>query len=532
MSTDSATEIIHWWGSTVDRELFIFQDCREKIPSYLHSVNEVHQTITSANSENERKDTESVIRIAVFRLADEFRYILKLRVKLNSSLYPISYSTTTTDNNYIIDEDDYVNRNRLSMDEINDLRIIAVTLNSSGFLHECIKVYASERKSFVTMEKLSVISCLRLEWGVLESKIKIWIKAAKICFDYYFENEKRLCEQIFHDLGDEEANSSPDYCLMETIKDHTIRLLDTVEALSCIRPEPERLFRILDLHDTLSDLLPAIDNIFHSQSSDFVRTKVVNQIIPKLANKAIKILLLFENSLVNETSPVVCSQPIHKLSTYVMRYVYKIFDHKQTLMRLSLPDVPSVDAAGSFSLHVVLIITSLVSNLEVKSRLCDDEAASRFFAMNNFHYIIQKIQARPELLEIVVDDGFNELVDKFEHARSDYLKLTFDVALRYLRDEGLNKIKISSFKVLKLAYKVKRFNSEFERLEKDLGKVVVPDFGLVLELRKLIVEMVVTAYTSFLVRVKKTPRLESYVKYSAEGIESAIQKFFDCNPDQ
>ncbi|MFS7981073.1 putative exocyst complex component Exo70, cullin repeat-like-containing domain superfamily [Helianthus anomalus] len=540
MTTDSATAIIHRWRSTTDHNLFIFHNHREQIAPFLQAVDEIQRTIDFTNSEDERKHAKSVIQIAVSRLTDEFRNILKVNAKSTSSLNPNSHtdSTTMTDSassNYQVYEDDYINHNKFSTDAVNDLRSIVVRMNSSGFVNECLKAYVSERKKAIgaclqhlNVEKLSRNSCRSLEWGVLEVRIRIWIKAVTVCFKYYFEKEKRLCEQVFCDLGDETVDS----CLVDTITEYTVQLLDTAEALSSIRPASERLFKMLDVHDTLSDLIPSINGLFRLELSEFIRTKAKNEVIPKLADKANEILLRFENDLVNEQSPVVYSEPIHRLSKYVMHYVYKLCDHKQSLMRLCLPDPPSMEAAGtisgSFSLHVVWIIMRLLSNLEAKSRLGKDTAAGRFFAMNNFHYIIQKIQARPELLEIVADDNFNKVIDKFEQARSDYLKLTFDVVLRNLRDDGVNKIKMLSFRIVKLADRLKRFNGEFEKLEKELGKVVVPDFGLVLEVRKLIVEMVVTAYTSFLVHTKKVARFETYVKYSVEEIESAIQGFYNC----
>ncbi|MFS8004524.1 putative exocyst complex component Exo70, cullin repeat-like-containing domain superfamily [Helianthus anomalus] len=166
------------------------------------------------------------------------------------------------------------------------------------------------------------------------------LKAVKVYFKYYFENEKRLCEQVFCDLGDETVDS----CL------------------------------ILDIHDTLSDLIPSINGIFRSELPEFIRTKAKNEVIPKLADKANEILLRFENDLVNEQSRVVHAEPIHRLSKYVMHYIYKLCDHKQSLMRLCLPGPPSMDAAGtiseSFSAHVVWIIMRLLSKLYVKTKLC------------------------------------------------------------------------------------------------------------------------------------------------------------------
>ncbi|MFS8028507.1 putative exocyst complex component Exo70, cullin repeat-like-containing domain superfamily [Helianthus anomalus] len=194
----------------------------------------------------------------------------------------------------------------------------------------------------------------------------------RYCFKCYFENEKRLCEQVFRDLRDETVDS----CLVDTIIDYTVQLLDTTEALSSILPASERLFKILDIHDTLSDLIPSINGLFRSELSEFIRTKAKNEVIPKLADKANEILLRFENDLANEQSLVVHAEPIHQLSKYVMHYIYKLCDHKQSLMRFCLPGPPSMDAAGtisrSFSAHVVWIIMRLLSKLDVKAKLCKD----------------------------------------------------------------------------------------------------------------------------------------------------------------
>ncbi|KAK1416922.1 hypothetical protein QVD17_26041 [Tagetes erecta] len=547
MTIDSATEIIYRWGSTADLKLFIFDNCRDEIVPFLQAMDEIQQTIDSTGSEDERKEAESVIQIAVSRLVKEFHNILKVNAKvfrrmnnlnakrgfMSSGHNSFNDSTTMSDSsssNIEVYEDDHVKRNTLSTEAINDLRSIAVRMNSCGFIHECLKVYVSERKSGIEarlrhmdIEKLSRDSCRRLEWAVLKPKIKVLIRAAIICFRYYFVNEKQLCDQIFHGLGDKTTDS----CFMDTVTDHTIQLFDNAEALCSIPPASERLFKILDLHRALFDLIPWI------QSLEFLSTKAINQTIPKLADKANEIFRNFEKSLVNEKSPVFDhAEPIHSLSKYVLNYVYKLCDHKITLMRLSLPNLPFMDVDGneatSFSAHVDWIIMRLVSNLEDKSKLCKDPPASCFFAMNNFHFIIQEIHAHPELQRNVSYDNFMSLSGKFKHARSEYLKLTLNVVLRSLRDEGLNKIKILSFsfRVSKMIYRLKRFNHGFEKLQKDLGKLVVSDHELVAELRRLVAETVVPAYTLFLLHTKKGARLEAHLKYSVEEIEFAIQKFF------
>lgn len=83
MTIDSAAEIVYRWGSTADRKLFIFHDCRDEIVPYLQAVDEIQRTIDSPDSEDERKEVESVMRIAMSRLLDEFRNILRVYVKVN-----------------------------------------------------------------------------------------------------------------------------------------------------------------------------------------------------------------------------------------------------------------------------------------------------------------------------------------------------------------------------------------------------------------------------------------------------------------
>ncbi|KAG5108679.1 hypothetical protein JHK84_045586 [Glycine max] len=105
------------------------------------------------------------------------------------------------------------------------------------------------------IKKLSIGDVQRLEWEQFENKIRHWIKATKVCVRTLFASEKKLCEQIFDNIGTSIDNA----CFMETVKYPAIRLFNFAEAISISRRSSEKLFKILDLHDALTDLMPDID---------------------------------------------------------------------------------------------------------------------------------------------------------------------------------------------------------------------------------------------------------------------------------
>ncbi|KAG4906709.1 hypothetical protein JHK84_055217 [Glycine max] len=157
---------------------------------------------------------------------------------------------------------------------VYDLRYITECMLSFGYLRECIQVYGIVRKSSVDasfrnlhIKKLSIRDVQRLEWEQLGNKIRRWIKAAKVCVRTLFASEKKLCEQIF----DVVRTSIDDACFTEMVKGPVIQLFNIAEAISISRRSPEKLFKILDLHDALTDLISDIDVVFDSKSSESIR---------------------------------------------------------------------------------------------------------------------------------------------------------------------------------------------------------------------------------------------------------------------
>lgn len=604
VALESAEKIILRWDSTASedaRERMIFDGDRQEIDRYLQAVDEIQRSMESAAISDDSSKANNAIQIAMARLEDEFRNILiahtaaveteSLTDPSSSSVHSVSSRTSSSEINLKLPEEDeeefndnsttyesetprkefehqesgnstYRSTNSIReidlipAEAIYNLRSISERMIAAGYLRECIQVYGSVRKSAVDasfrnlgIEKLSIGDIQRLEWESLETKIKRWIKAAKVCIRILFASEKKLCEQIFEGLG----TAVDDSCFMETIKGPAVQLFNFAEAISISRRSPEKLFKILDLHDALSDLLPDIEIVFDSKSSESVRVQAV-EILSRLAEAARGILSEFENAVLREPSKVpVPGGTIHPLTRYVMNYISLISDYKQTLIELIVskpstgsrysgdPNTPDMDFTEleektPLALHLIWIIVILQFNLEGKSKHYKDASLAHLFMMNNVHYIVQKIKGSPELREMIGDDYLRKLTGKFRLAATNYQRSTWVRVLYCLRDEGLHVSGSFSSGVSKSALRerFKTFNAMFEEVHRTQATWLIPDIQLREELRISISEKLLPAYRSFLGRfrshIESGRHPENYIKYSVEDLEVSVLDFFEGYP--
>lgn len=586
-ASSAAEKVILRWDSSASedaRDKMIFSGDRHEIDRYFDAVDELQKSMSSATLSD--SPSSSALQIAMARLEDEFRNILlshtspieaesltesthseftsqefELKDEIGESSFEKQFehqeSNSSTTSSCYKSTSSIREVDLIPNDAVYDLRCIAERMIVAGYLRECIQVYASVRKSAVdaslkrlNVEKLSIGDIQKLEWETLETKIRRWIRAARICVRVLFSSERRLCEQIFEGLG----TSADDACFMETIKGPAIQLFNFAEAISISRRSPEKLFKILDLHDALSDLLPDIESVFESKSSESIRVQAV-EILSRLAEAARGILSEFESAVLREPSRVpIPGGTIHPLTRYVMNYISLISDYKQTLIELivskpstgprysSDPNVPDMDfsefegQASTLALHLIWIIVILQFNLDGKSKHYKDTSLAHLFMMNNVHYIVQKIKGSPELREMIGDDYLRKLTGKFRFSATNYQRATWVRVLYCLRDEGLHVSGSFSSGVSKSALRdrFKAFNSMFEEVHRTQATWLIPDTQLREELRISISEKLIPAYRSFLGRfrshIESGRHPENYIKYSVEDLESAVLDFFEGYP--
>ncbi|CAL9196804.1 exocyst complex component EXO70A1-like [Musa acuminata AAA Group] len=613
---EAAEKLIMRWDSTASSaadERMIFDGAdRSDAERYLRAVDELRRSIKDpvivgsprrSSSSSSHSSSENAIQIAMARLEDEFRNLLLTRanevevdalvdlssLSLNSSASMDGYgdlsdaegggggdgggegeafssdsvgASSSIRRSSIRSTRSIREIDLLPADAVDDLRSIAERMIAAGYGRECVQVYAGARKAAVDVcfrnlgvEKLSIGEVQRLEWDALEAKIRRWIRAARVCVRIIFASERRLCEHIFEGLGI--ADDAP---FIETVKGASIQFFGFAEAISIGRRSPEKLFKILDLHDTISDLLPDIAVVFLSKSAESIYTQAT-EILSRLAEAVRGILSEFENAVFRDPPKTpVPGGTIHPLTRYVMNYISLISDYKPTLIELivtrpsassrfsgddlaaagaAVPelDFPVSENQTPLAAHLIWIIVVLEHNLENKANLYKDNALSHLFLMNNVHYIVHKVKDSPELREMIGDDYLRKLTGKFRLSATSYQRATWMRILHCLRDEGIHVSGSFSSGVSKstLRERFKAFNAAFDEAHKTQATWYVPDTQLREELRISISEKLLPAYRSFLGRfrlhIENGRHPEMYIKYSVEDLEISLSDFFEgCAP--
>lgn len=394
------------------------------------------------------------------------------------------------------------------------------------------------------IEDMSSKSVQRLEWYVQQEKIRRWIRNAEICVRVLFAEERKTSEKILKGLGNFDVD---DVCFTETINNHAVLLFNFAEAISNGRKSPEKLFKILDLYNEISNLLVDVKTVFHSKLGECVRKKVVD-ILFSLSDAARAILSEFEKAVIGEpTKVLMAGGSIHPLNEAVMNYVDSMVVYKQSLIELivSKPSPHSAETELDFPesegrptpplvLHLHWIIKVLNFNLKAKSKHYKDSALAHFFMMNNVHYIVHKIKRSFELREMIGEEFVNRLTVDYNLAASYYLRVSWKRVLDCLRNDGVGKLGSlfsGSVSMFVSRQRFKAFDTKFKDVAAKQGSWFVADVQLREELRFSILQMLIPVYTTFLHKhrryVESLKQSRNCLRYCEEDVEKAVMSLFE-----
>ncbi|KAL6177630.1 hypothetical protein ACLB2K_049155 [Fragaria x ananassa] len=567
---EAAEKVILWWETNPEamRTAVVWEESPNESAEYLSAVDEILSLMEglSVGSDHELSDrAENAIQIAMSRLEDEFRHILiRNTVPLDSerlygSIRRVSLSFASSQDGDFVEEfesfgemdgrfherggslGDDVCVDLIHPDAVVELKEIAYRMIRSGYEKECVQVYSSVRRDaldeclvILGVEKLSIEEVQKIEWKVLDEKMKKWIHAVKIGVRVLLIGERRLSDQIF-----EGTDETREIYFNETTKGCILQLLNFGEAVAIGRRSPEKLFRILDMYDVLVDVYPDLEQMV---SDEFVVAEAKG-VLDGLGDAARGTFAEFENAVQGEASKKpMLSGEIHPISRYVMNYVRLLVDYSETLNFLldtgddelqSLPnDDLGIESMSPIGRRLLLLINNLESNLGEKSKVYEDGALQCVFMMNNIQYIVQKVKDS-ELRKLLGDNWVRKRRGQVRQYATGYLRAAWSKALSCLKDEGIGGSTSNASKMA-LKERFKNFNANFEDLYRTQTAWKVPDAQLREELRISISEKVIPAYRSFMGRFGS--QLESgrhagkYIKYTADDLESYVLDLFEGTP--
>jgi hypothetical protein len=425
----------------------------------------------------------------------------------------------------------------LPPETINNIQEITKSMVGAGFEKECSNVYSSCRrqcleecliKQLLGSEKLSIEDVNNIPSKDLKLHINRWIKASKVALKILFPTERRLCDVVFFGLS-----AVADLCFSEVCRGWTIYLLNFGEAVANIGSRsPEQLFQILDMFETLCDLIPEFDSLFCDQYSVSLRNDA-NTVSNKLGEAIVAIFMEFANKIHHD--PVKAAVPggrIHPLVRYVMNYLILTCDYQQTLEQvfedyghllkeyLKLDD--TVPSSSSFSV-IDHIMEVLENNLEAKSKVYNDPILCCVFLMNSSSYILNKAKDN-EFGEFLGNDMIQKHKAKVMYYYEQYQRISWNKVLGFLKLDKSGLVPPS------MVEKLKSFNILFEEICKVQSLWFVFDEQLRDVIRISLKRDLLPVYRNFIGRFHSVMKLrihaDKYIKYGMKDIEARLDDLF------
>eukprot|EP01018_Ginkgo_biloba_P024386 Gb_38868 [translate_table: standard] len=402
--------------------------------------------------ENEVEDMNDGLLMdeALLKLEDEFRQMLLQigRQTLNTATLQMSNSGSEHDG--IRNGSDYSAVDLASKREIQVLRKIIKIMQANDGLDICIEIYVEVRyrraaKALARL-KPNYLKCFtpeeidEMEWEPLESSIGLWIQHLEIAVKTVFASEKKLCRECFTAVDGDFVWPE---CLARVADKVMAIFFRFGEGVARSRKEPQKLFKLLDMFESMENLNAQFTEIFEGDAGKDICLRF-RELQKQIVNAACKVFWEFGLQVEGQqhgAPPPDGSVP--KLIRYVVNYSkYLASEYYGPIMTKILKieqlwKCGKVEEQNPFCDAISNIMEALQRNLDSKSMAYKDKALGHLF-LTNAHWYMYMRTKDSELGKLLGETWWKQK-HKQEAERSAYLyqKEAWGHVLEHLNREGL-----------------------------------------------------------------------------------------------
>ncbi|KAI3811622.1 hypothetical protein L1987_21348 [Smallanthus sonchifolius] len=519
---------------------YLFTGDRREAPQFVKSVNNLqsamHFFVSESASSEKIVHAQKLMQVAMKRLEKEFYKILSANRDVLDSESVSNISSVSDDQNASEDE---IGGEGISVSEtvMADLKLIADCMIRPGYGKECAKIYKILRRSVVDetlynlgVEKYSFNQINKLDWSVIEPKIKTWLRAEKIAVKSLFYGERVLCDYVFS--SSEKIRES---CFTEICKERAIALFEFPELVAKSKKTMDRMFRTLDLYSTISDLWPEIETIFSFESTAVVRTQAVTSLV-KLGDAVRAMLTDFEASMQKETLKTpVRGGGIHPLTRYVMNYLVFLSDYRDILsdiladwplqVQSPLPEsyFPNTSSEEtSISDRFAWLVLVLLCKLDSVADLYKDVAQSYLFLVNNTNYVVLKV-SDTNLKIVIGEDWAEKHEQKLKQYVANYERMAWSKVISSLPvDPTVETLSVEAARDC-----FRRFNLEFNEAYKRQSTFFISDSKIRDVIKMSVARKILPGYRTLYEKYRGVLRdVDSVVRYAPEDLGNYLSDLF------
>nr|POF15126.1 exocyst complex component exo70a1 [Quercus suber] len=292
--------------------------------------------------------------------------------------------------------------------EVEVLRRISETLAANDCLDICIDIYVKVRyrraakalmrlkPDYLRTYKPEEIDAM--EWETLETAINLWIHHLELAVKTVLVSEKKLCNQVLGNIMDGVVWPQCFVKIAEKIMAVFFRFGEGVARGS---KEPHKLFKILDMFDSLEKLKPQFSDTFEGEAGADIRTRL-RELTKLLVHGSSKVFWEFGLQIEGNSDAYRPPQDgsVPKLVRYAINYLkYLTTDAYKARMAMVLwteqmwkVGILSKPVTDDNLLQdaITNVMDALHRNIETKRLSYRDKILPHVFAMNTYWYIYMR----------------------------------------------------------------------------------------------------------------------------------------------
>ncbi|XVF55348.1 hypothetical protein PTKIN_Ptkin06aG0030100 [Pterospermum kingtungense] len=562
---DAAAVIIKKWDSETSpyaKVTSLFYESKREAMEFIRSVNDLQKImdllVSDQGSRSEKLiQAQNLMQIAMKRLQKEFYQILSMnRAHLDPESVSARSSRTSArssssdydfdgspDTEIRVAGDSISEVEEVSSMAMSDLKSIADCMIASGYAKECMHIYKIIRKSIIDegIYKLGIVKkrssqINKMEWDVLDLKIKDWLEAVKVSMKTLFNGERILCDHVFAT-----SDSIRESCFADISKEGATLLFGFPELVAKAKKSPqEKMFRVLDMYTALSEYWREIEMIFSFESTSAVRLQALNSLV-RLSESVRSLFTEFESTIHKDSSKtVVPGGGIHPITIYSMNYLTLLTDYSNILTDIISDWPPPAKSTlhGSFfespvsdespapaiSVRIAWLILALLCKLDGKAKHYKNVSLSYLFLANNLQHVISR--ARTSNLQYVLGaEWIAKHEAKVSQFATNYERSAWGDVFASLPQNPTARMKPGEAKDY-----FRKFNSSFEEAYWKQIACVVPDSKLRDEIKVSIGRKLVAVYREFYDTHKSTlgdeMSVKLFVRFYPEDVGNYLSDLF------
>lgn len=423
------------------------------------------------------------------------------------------------------------------------LQAIMQNLATNGGLEKCVESYREIRstRAFVSLQGLkldylktcSPEALEKIDWDILQTMIGKWSEHIEVAVKMLYASEKRLCEQV---LGKVAKGAYIDECLYKVARIGMGQFISFGEGIARSHRAPEKLFKLLDMYDSLDKCMPTVNTLFDGECCRELRSQL-RELQKMVVAQACRTFWEFKQWVVEQHEGSMAPDgSVTKLSSYVVNYLkYLVSEFYNPIMDKVLKIEQSWRGQGraeesGLANGVLLFMQALERQVEGRSNEYSDPALRHIFLMNNLWYMRTRSK-KCELGALLGDKWLTEQRRKVEDHALAYENEVWGPLLKYLGREGFNAQGGRSVVRELVLKRIRDFTASFDTTCQRHQRWIIAEEDLREGTKVAVLQAVVPAYKNFLTSFESLfdsgSGPKNYYKYTVDNIEHMISELLN-----